>query len=88
MTVNSIASLLLAPAKEYEITVVTEKVTRTVKVPLKDNNDVALTDANYKEKIMGKMVLITLYFNSFVDIDAACSLVPMTEQEEELRPNN
>ena len=86
MTVNNIGSLLLAPAKEYEITVVTEKVTRTVIVPLLDNNGEKLIDNNYKEKTMGKLFLITLYFNSFVDIDASCSLVPWNEQNEELRP--
>lgn len=74
--------VLCAPAKKYNIIVESEKsYVRDVDVILEDE---AGTPVASDADAAGKIYIINLYFNSFNNIDAKCSLVPWNEENIEL----
>ena len=78
-----IASVLVVPATEYEITYQTEQMLSPAKttVQLKDINggDITLAD-----DARNKVFVITLSFFSLNKVEASCTLEPMTDEQDAL----
>jgi len=78
-----IASVLVVPATEYEITYQTEQMQSPAKttVQLKDINGVDITSA---DAARNKVFVITLSFFSLNKVEASCTLEPMTDEQDAL----
>ena len=78
-----IASVLVVPATEYEITYQTEQMQSSAKttVQLKDINGVDITSA---DGARNKVFVITLSFFSLNKVEASCTLEPMTDEQDAL----
>ena len=78
-----IASVLVVPATEYEMTYQTEQMQSPAKttVQLKDINGVDITSA---DGARNKVFVITLSFFSLNKVEASCTLEPMTDEQDAL----
>lgn len=81
VTAQNVGSLLCAPATTVKLKITTSKYEKEVSVDLYNRLGTKITDP--KETI-GQLFIINLYFKSFEDIDATCSLVPWNEQNVDL----
>ena len=82
---KQMGDILCAPAASYTLKVKTTNAEeKEISVALKDKNGKALTDHT---GAIGKQFIINLYFNSFNDINAMCSLVPWNEENMDLNGN-
>lgn len=88
VTTKTVGELLCAPMTTVQLEIKTKsavrEVERSISVDLYDENGNKLTDDNYISKAVGKLFIINLYFKSYEDIDAMCSLIPWNEQNVDL----
>lgn len=77
-----LGDVLCAPAISYQLEITTSNGGKKgLSIPLEDENGIALSNENYA---IGKQFIINLYFNSFNEINAMCSLIPWNEENIDL----
>ena len=82
---NHLGDVLCAPAVTYKLKVKTVNTAeKEIEITLKNEHGGALTDPAYA---IGKQFIVNLYFNSFNDISAMCSLIPWNEENMDLNGN-
>ena len=81
--VNNLGDVLCAPATSYTLKVKNKNIEdeKDIIVKLKDKDGKELTSA---DAARGHQYIINLYFNSFNDINAMCSLIPWNEENMDL----
>lgn len=85
---KTVGELLCAPFASIQLDITTKSavrtVTKSITVDLYDENGNKLTAENYLSHTVGKLFIINLYFKSYEDVDAVCSLIPWNEQNVDL----
>ena len=85
---KTVGELLCAPSASLQLKITTKsavrEMTSSINVDLYDENGIKLTANDYLSKTVGKLFIINLYFKSYEDIDAVCSLIPWNEQNVDL----
>lgn len=85
ITAENVGWLLCSPCTEFKLKITTSEVeNKEVMVSLYDMEGNKITDS---QDAVGKLFIINLYFKSFNDIDATCSLIPWNEQNVDLVDN-
>lgn len=82
VVVKSIGDILCAPATSYKLKIATSKGgDKELDIPLMNKDGESFSNKDYA---IGKQFIINLYFNSFNEINAMCSLVPWNEENIDL----
>lgn len=81
ITGHEIATVLCSPKTEYKLQLTTERFgLQTISVPINDPDGNPITDAS---KLIGKNIVITLYFGNVL-VDGRCTLSDWIDEDEEL----
>ena len=85
ITAENVGWLLCSPCTDFKLKITTSEVeNKEVTVYLYDLDGNKITNP---QDAVGKLFIINLYFKSFNDIDATCSLIPWNEQNVDLVDN-
>ena len=82
LTSKEVGSVFCSPATEYEVCITTENYSQKIEtIKLSDLNYTEITD---KDQTIGKLFILSLYFNPFKIIEGTCTLNYWNDQNEDL----